>query len=81
MTEALCKHVLFRVYLSDPAIPVFSSFVSFQEVVLAKKRDIVLKVHPYKIAQGMGKDRRWFTYVKDQKALGKRKKVGKKPAF
>ena len=50
---------------------------SIQEAILAKKRDIVLKVHPYKITQGMGRDRRWFTYVEDKKAPGKRRKVGR----
>lgn len=38
------------------------------------KKEKVLSVHPYSIAQGKGKDTRWFTYVGQEK----RKKVGKK---
>ena len=36
-----------------------------------------MRVHPYKITRGTGRDRRWFTYVEDRKHPGKRKKVGK----
>ena len=50
---------------------------SIQNAILAKKKDLVNKVHPYKMYQGTGRDRRWFTYVDDLKYPGKRKKVGR----
>ena len=50
---------------------------SIQNAIMAKKKDIVKKVHPYRIYQGTGRDQRWFTYIEDDKEPGKRKKVGK----
>lgn len=48
-----------------------------QNIINMNKKEKVLEKHPFDIAQGKGKDKRWFTYVLDQESKYGRKKVGK----
>lgn len=49
-----------------------------QNIMNMDKKAKVLKMHPYEISQGKGKDKRWFTYIVDDTKENGRRKVGKK---
>ncbi len=50
---------------------------SIQDYMDMNKRDMVRKVHPYAIAQGKGKDTRWYTRISEETKGGAKKKVAR----
>jgi len=48
-----------------------------QKILLMNKKEKVLSVHNWKITQGQGKDKRFFTYIFDENNKNHRKKIGK----